>query len=376
MPSARGSGGPVRARRAPGPDPRAPRPAAGPRGSGRPSGRPKLQRAVGPALDLVALLVHRAVMAATEQREVRERGRAALRPVTEVMALAERGRRSPGSGSPGPDGGARAATPAESSGSGPRPRRCAPPRRAASPPGSHRTPGAATFPRERGPLLEHGLAGLRPDPPAPRRRHGPPPGTARPARRDRARGGGPLSASRASASACCCARRRRRGGPAIWRDARPLVQRLARRVQRPHEQGARLGLQPPAEHHHAVLVLVDVERSGPRAAASRLRASAFGPRAASPARSARRGRPCPPRPTAEQPRLGLRRGDAGQGPDLGVGELPAGEGLRPAGAACPGRAPRGPAPGPRPGRARPARLSQSAQERKPVFHPPGRRTRG
>jgi hypothetical protein len=30
----------------------------------------------------------------------------------------------------------------------------------------------------------------------------------------------------------------------------------------------------------------------------------------------------------EQPRLGLRRGNAGQGPDLGVRQLPAGEGVR------------------------------------------------
>ena len=50
---------------------------------------PELQRAVGLSLDLIALLVHRAVMAATEQRKIRERGRAPVRPMMEVMALPE-----------------------------------------------------------------------------------------------------------------------------------------------------------------------------------------------------------------------------------------------------------------------------------------------
>jgi hypothetical protein len=57
----------------------------------RPAGRPpELERAIGLSIDLVALLVDRAVVPATEQREVRERGGAALRPVTEMMPLAER----------------------------------------------------------------------------------------------------------------------------------------------------------------------------------------------------------------------------------------------------------------------------------------------
>jgi hypothetical protein len=68
----------------------------GHRGRGRDVGEqlavrsPELKRAVGLSLDLIALLVHRAVMAATEHREVRQRGRAALRPMLEVMALPER----------------------------------------------------------------------------------------------------------------------------------------------------------------------------------------------------------------------------------------------------------------------------------------------
>jgi hypothetical protein len=45
--------------------------------------------AVGLALDLESLLVDRAVMLATEQREIRKRGRPALGPVTDVVALAE-----------------------------------------------------------------------------------------------------------------------------------------------------------------------------------------------------------------------------------------------------------------------------------------------
>jgi hypothetical protein len=48
----------------------------------------ELERPIGPARDLEALLVHRAVMPAAEQREVRERGRSPVRPVAEMMPLA------------------------------------------------------------------------------------------------------------------------------------------------------------------------------------------------------------------------------------------------------------------------------------------------
>jgi hypothetical protein len=48
---------------------------------------PKL--AVCQSIELVALLVDGAVGPATEQGEIRQRGGAALRPVTDVMALAE-----------------------------------------------------------------------------------------------------------------------------------------------------------------------------------------------------------------------------------------------------------------------------------------------
>jgi hypothetical protein len=45
--------------------------------------------AVGLSIEPIALLVDRTVMSATEQGEVRERGGAAVGPVTDVMALAE-----------------------------------------------------------------------------------------------------------------------------------------------------------------------------------------------------------------------------------------------------------------------------------------------
>ena len=51
---------------------------------------PESQLAVGLAVDLVALLVNGAVVSATEQGQVRERGRPSLCPMADVMALAER----------------------------------------------------------------------------------------------------------------------------------------------------------------------------------------------------------------------------------------------------------------------------------------------
>ena len=50
---------------------------------------PELQRAVALSGDLIALFVHGAVMPTTQEREIRERRRAAGRPMTDVMALAE-----------------------------------------------------------------------------------------------------------------------------------------------------------------------------------------------------------------------------------------------------------------------------------------------
>ncbi len=50
---------------------------------------PEPERAVGLSIDLVALLVDRAVVPATEQGEIRERGRAAFRPVAHVMPFTQ-----------------------------------------------------------------------------------------------------------------------------------------------------------------------------------------------------------------------------------------------------------------------------------------------
>ena len=50
---------------------------------------PELERPVGQARDLVALLVHRPMMPATEERKIRQRRRAAVGPVAEMMPLGE-----------------------------------------------------------------------------------------------------------------------------------------------------------------------------------------------------------------------------------------------------------------------------------------------
>src|SRR5882724_9777349 len=50
---------------------------------------PESQSPVRPARALVALLVHGTVMPSAQKCEVRERGRTALRPVTEMMSVAE-----------------------------------------------------------------------------------------------------------------------------------------------------------------------------------------------------------------------------------------------------------------------------------------------
>jgi hypothetical protein len=59
-------------------------------GKQSPIGPPELQRAGSVSIDPKTLLVDSAMMAATQQREVRERRRPSLRPVANVMALAER----------------------------------------------------------------------------------------------------------------------------------------------------------------------------------------------------------------------------------------------------------------------------------------------
>src|SRR5262245_18926926 len=50
---------------------------------------PELKGTVCLSIDLVALLVDRAVVPATQHREIRQRGRPAFRPVAHVMTFAE-----------------------------------------------------------------------------------------------------------------------------------------------------------------------------------------------------------------------------------------------------------------------------------------------
>jgi len=52
-------------------------------------GATELELAIRLSIELVALFVDRAMVPATEQGEVRERGGAAVSPVTDVMALAK-----------------------------------------------------------------------------------------------------------------------------------------------------------------------------------------------------------------------------------------------------------------------------------------------
>jgi hypothetical protein len=47
------------------------------------------ERSVGLSIDLISLLVNRAVVATTEQGQIRQRGRATVRPVADVMSLTE-----------------------------------------------------------------------------------------------------------------------------------------------------------------------------------------------------------------------------------------------------------------------------------------------
>ena len=58
-------------------------------GQNPPVRAPESKLAVRLSIDLVALLVDRAVVPATEQGEIRQRGGTALGPVTDVMALSD-----------------------------------------------------------------------------------------------------------------------------------------------------------------------------------------------------------------------------------------------------------------------------------------------
>ena len=106
------------------------------------------------------------------------------------------------------------------------------------------------------------------------------------------------------------------------RSARPRWYRVSRAAASAfHEQGAHLGLQPALEHDGAVLVPVNVQRTA-RVPSLGLRGLGLAIHAAPAAHDpldvgCRAGAAHP-----EQPRFGLRRGDASQGSNLGVRQLP------------------------------------------------------
>ena len=104
------------------------------------------------------------------------------------------------------------------------------------------------------------------------------------------------------------------------------VEGLARGGQRLHEQRAHLGLEPSADHDHAVLVVTDVEGPAdvPLRRLARLGPAVHRAPAAYDALDVGGGARAS---YGEQPRLGLRRGHAGEGAHLGVRQLPAAEGL-------------------------------------------------
>jgi hypothetical protein len=51
---------------------------------------PEAELSISLSLHLITLFVHRAMMAATQQREIRQRGGASVGPMAKVMALTER----------------------------------------------------------------------------------------------------------------------------------------------------------------------------------------------------------------------------------------------------------------------------------------------
>jgi hypothetical protein len=53
-------------------------------------GSTEVQRTIGLSVDPVSLLMHSAVMSATEEREIRERRWTAVGPVADVMSLTVR----------------------------------------------------------------------------------------------------------------------------------------------------------------------------------------------------------------------------------------------------------------------------------------------
>jgi hypothetical protein len=111
----------------------------------------------------------------------------------------------------------------------------------------------------------------------------------------------------------------------VRRRAVLLVQRLARRFECPEEQGAHLRCQPPADHHHTVVVVRDMEGAALVLPCTRVR---FGlpvhvPPAAHDALDVNGGAGAG---NPQELLFRLRRRHAGQGPYLGIRDLSAGEG--------------------------------------------------
>ena len=204
---------------------------------------------------------------------------------------------SRGSGKSGPDGAAPAAAPAGSSAFGPRPPPPARPRRAASPPGSRRTPAVATFPWERAARLRGPIPRPDPHPPGPRRLCGPPPDTGPRGIPDRARDVAPPRPARRERPPAAAA-----GSERWWRDRWPagcsrwpgaagtasheLPRARAGAARRPPGPGAR-GARRCRPHPHRC------GGSGPHADAQHREPRAAGLPGASLARCAPRGPLCP-----------------------------------------------------------------------------------
>jgi hypothetical protein len=102
------------------------------------------------------------------------------------------------------------------------------------------------------------------------------------------------------------------------------IEQISRRRQRPHDDRAALRFQPPPDHHHAVGILINVQRPMPVPTPRLLRLGL--PIHSSPPADdefdvlGRAGTA-----SREQPLFGLRRGDPGQRADLGVRQLTARE---------------------------------------------------
>jgi len=103
------------------------------------------------------------------------------------------------------------------------------------------------------------------------------------------------------------------------------MERLARRLERPHEQRPRLRLQPAAHDDHPVLVRVHLERPALMTRRRLLRLDLpvhLPPRPHDALHVGRRPRP----PDGQEPRFGLRSRDSRERADLRVGQLPPGQG--------------------------------------------------